>query len=695
MIPRTQMVCVEVSRTIKQAFQRAMKAGHSRLPVYREDIDNICGIFYVKDLPRWRDINLEKLGKGSIEQLTIDEFISHQTLLNNLNPGHQNTLIRPPFFVFKTRDIGTLLREMTLKKQQMAVLLDEFGGVIGLATGEDIIEEVVGEIVDEYDALPEKKIVRDPTDKSSFLVPGSLSLRSVNRQLKLKLDASAADTIGGYVIGLFGSIPEAGATQVDAQKKIQFEVLKMEGNRIDLLKIRIKKTKTAKKGSSFRVTLLPPLLIGLVMAEMAGISDLDQGIGPTLWVYAFLLVFSLGFMAFYAGSETAVVSASEAKIEILAQREDQRALFIKKIMQTPDQMLGIVLVGTNLMSAAAGVAGLRLIRYAFPGREGLQELINTLAMTFIILLFCEILPKTIFRAKADTLALKSVPVLFVSSVLLRPIVSSVTKISNLAVNLAGEEDRIEKLRIMREELKLLAKMGEEEGALKKAQLRMIQSLLDLEIRSVEKAMTPLVGVVGVSEDTGIADFLKCVSESGFSRIPVYAERFDRIVGVINVLDVLYAENPATTIDPFIRRDIQHVPKSKRLLSLLRELTRSRNPMAFVVDEYGGVVGLITIEDIVEEIMGDIRDERDKDEEMAVQMISEKILDCDGKTEVKLLNHVYNLSIPEGDYNTVAGYVVDQMQKIPRQGESFATEDLKILVLDADAKSVRRVRIMKK
>jgi CBS domain containing-hemolysin-like protein len=347
------------------------------------------------------------------------------------------------------------------------------------------------------------------------------------------------------------------------------------------------------------------------------------------------------------------------------------------------------------MLVAAGVAGLQLIRYVFPGREGLQELVNTLVMTFIILLFCEIVPKTVFRAKADTLALKSVPLLFISSVFLRPVVSGVTRISNLVVNLAKEEDKDEKSRVMREELKLLAKMGQEEGALKKAQLRMIQSLLDLEARSVEKVMAPLVEVVGVPEGTLVEQFLESVSESGYSRIPVYAERIDHIVGVINILDVIYADDPAPTIDPYIRKDILHVPESKRLFSLLRELSRSRNPMALVVDEYGGVVGLVTIEDIVEEIMGDIRDERDRDEDLAVQKISDRILDCEGKTEIHVLNRDYNLSIPEGDYNTIAGYVVDRMQKIPRQGESFVSQNLRILVLDADAKSVHRVRIMKK
>ncbi|MBN1221729.1 MAG: HlyC/CorC family transporter, partial [Candidatus Aminicenantes bacterium] len=172
MTPRTQMRCVEVSETIKTAFNKAKSAGHSRLPVYRNEIDNICGIFNVKDLPRWKRTKVDKLGKKSLEELSLDEFLTNQDILGALNPEHKNTLIRPPFFVYKTRDIGSLMREMNKKKQHMAVILDEYGGVSGLVTVEDIVEEVVGEIADEYDPIPYKKITRDSSDPMSYIVPG-------------------------------------------------------------------------------------------------------------------------------------------------------------------------------------------------------------------------------------------------------------------------------------------------------------------------------------------------------------------------------------------------------------------------------------------------------------------------------------------------------------------------------------------
>jgi CBS domain containing-hemolysin-like protein len=219
--------------------------------------------------------------------------------------------------------------------------------------------------------------------------------------------------------------------------------------------------------------------------------------------------------------------------------------------------------------------------------------------------------------------------------------------------------------------------------------------LDLEERAIGKIMTPLVDMVALPEKTSVEVFLQQVSDTGFSRIPVYESRIDNIVGIVNVLDVLYAEALPETVAPFIRRDIRHEPESRRVLPLLRELSRSRSPMVFVVDEYGGIVGLVTIEDLVEAVMGDIWDEKDRVESEVVTRISDRVLDCEGKAEILELNLDYGLSLPEGEYNTLAGFMTEKMQRIPRKGESLVEGGMKFLVLDADARSVRRIRIIKK
>ena len=694
MIPRIKMVSVEISTSIQEAFNMTQKSGFSRLPVYRKSIDNICGIFYVKDLPRWKGLRIEGLGGRTIEQLTIEEFLANSEILNELNPGNEKTLVRPPFFAFVAKKIGALMREMTREKKQMAILLDEFGGVSGMITTEDIVEEVLGDIFDEYDTVSELTITRDSADPSSILIPGFASVRSVNKRLKLRIDVPGIDTIGGYVVRLFGSIPLQGDVVTDRAHGLEFEILQMEGKRIGLLKLRFMKTKPEKKAKPFHLSLLLFPLFGLALAG-APAENTAQGGGISPLIYAFILVFSLVLIGFYAGAETAVVSASKAKIDILADQRNTRAAVIKKLWLEPDKMLGTVLVGTNLMSTAAGVAGLRLTNTFLSGREGIQELVNTVVMTLIILVFCEIIPKTTFRAKADTLALRSAPGLWISSILYYPIVSLVTKITNFAVKIAGEEESKEKIRIMREELRLLAKMGAKEGILKREQLRMISSVLDLETLTLEKVMTPLVDITALPKETRIEKFYKNVSKTGFSRIPVYEGRIDNLIGRVNVLDVLYSEKPASTIAPFVKRDVPHEPESKRVYSLLQELRRSRNQMVFVVDEYGGVVGLVTIEDLIEEILGEIRDEKDREEEDDIHKISDDLIECDGKTEIQTINNLFGMSIPSGEYNTIAGYIIFLTERIPKRGEFVETESLKITVIDADSKSIRRVQIQRK
>jgi CBS domain containing-hemolysin-like protein len=313
-------------------------------------------------------------------------------------------------------------------------------------------------------------------------------------------------------------------------------------------------------------------------------------------------------------------------------------------------------------------------------------------MTLVILVFCEIIPKTTFRAKADSLSLRIAPGLWLSGILLRPVVAMVTKITGVAVRLGKAGEPEQRQQALREELKLLAQMGAKEGVLRKEQLRMISSVLDLETMTLEKTMTPLVDIVALPVDAPAEEFYRTVSETGFSRIPVYEGRVDNLIGVVNVLDVLYSSGSSKTIAQFLRRDVRHEPETKRVYSLLRDLKRSRKAMVFVVDEYGGVVGLVTIEDLIEEILGDIRDEKDRDEEGNIHRISETIIECDGKAEVSFINNMHGMAIPSGDYNTIAGYILSLVERIPKRGEIVQSKTHRIIVLDADQKSIRRVRI---
>ncbi|MCY3551246.1 MAG: hemolysin family protein [Candidatus Poribacteria bacterium] len=236
MVPRTEVIAVPTSNTIQETLKQAKEHGFSRIPVYQEQIDNICGIFYVKDFALWRHT--------AIDSLTIDAFLEKRDQISEVPSS--TSLIRECFFVLETRKIGMLLLQLTREKTKMAILQDEYGGVSGIVTTEDIVEQVVGDIVDEHDrddSPPD--FVKHSEEPLLLETSGRMSIRELNQQFELKLSEDDADTIGGYVLGLFGRIPSVGESYTD-ENGIKFEITTTEGNAITGLFIKMPVTHETK-----------------------------------------------------------------------------------------------------------------------------------------------------------------------------------------------------------------------------------------------------------------------------------------------------------------------------------------------------------------------------------------------------------------------------------------------------------------
>ena len=411
--------------------------------------------------------------------------------------------------------------------------------------------------------------------------------------------------------------------------------------------------------------------------------------------------------AFYSGSETALVSVNKLRINQLVESENARARIVHRLVESPPRMLALTLVGTNLANVLIAQLGEGLVTRGFPNLAvSLQGLIATAGITTLLLIFGEILPKTIFRVKADALALRYAYLLRLSEMVLAPLIYFVQTLTQFIVKLTDRGASTPSPDAQREELRLLATMGERSGNLHTNQRRMIHSLLNLQNRTVAQVMVPLVDIVAIEKNTKCEDFLQIAADSGFSRIPVYEEQIYHIVGIVNLLDVIYnnvesvpnanaKEEPTAlpnTIEPFIRT-VLHVPEFKNINDLLKEIQHTQHTMVFAVDEYGGTVGLVTIEDLVEEIVGEFADERDVPE--FIRLITSQILECDARTEVDVLEEHYGLALPEGDYETVAGYILDRTGTIPEIGTELDLGDSIITVIDADARAIRKIRIRRR
>ncbi len=405
----------------------------------------------------------------------------------------------------------------------------------------------------------------------------------------------------------------------------------------------------------------------------------------------FLIIPILCFLAleaFFSGSETALISVNKMRLKALTDRGDRRAELASMLLGRPDRLLGTTLVGTNIAVAAATTLSSVIVSSLIKDARGLDSTINTIIMAPFILIFGEIIPKSICRAKSNSITLSVSPLLKWASTVLNPIVTSITRISTSFALIFSRRSRHKASNVM-EELRLLARLSEKEGLLRPHQRKMIHSVFDLERQTVGSAMVPLVDVVSVGKNTSLEEFYNTVTETGFSRFPVHEDRVDNIVGIVDVSDVLYSIDHKEDISSFVREDIIYFPESKNITTSLQELRRSRHPMAVVVDEYGGMVGIVTIEDLVEEIVGDIRDERDQPK----GGFDESRLECDGRMEIDEINERLGTDIPKEGYETIAGFVIDQMDKIPEPGEETSWKNLKIIVLKADRRSILRVKFV--
>ena len=419
---------------------------------------------------------------------------------------------------------------------------------------------------------------------------------------------------------------------------------------------------------------------------------------------AIAVLICLVLSAFFSGSETALVSVNKIRINQLVESQDTKADIIHRLVESPQRMLALTLVGTNLANVLIAQLGEGLVARGLPNLTvSLQGLIATAGITILLLIFGEILPKSIFRVKADVLALRYAYLLRISEVILAPLIYLVKNVTQVFVKLIDRSARRQSPNAQREELRLLALIGERSGNLLTDQRRMIHSLLNLQDRTVAQVMVPLVDIVAIEKNTKCEDFLQIAADSGYSRIPVYEEHIYNIIGIVNLLDVIYDDaasdtsgngvSLSKTVEPFIRTALHFVPESKNINALLKEIQDTRHTMVFAVDEYGGTVGLVTVEDLVEEIVGEFADERD--EPGFIRLIGPKILECDGRSEVNLLKEHYGLAIPEGDYETIAGYILERTGTIPKVGTKLTLRDLVITVIDADVRAIRKIHIRRK
>lgn len=390
-----------------------------------------------------------------------------------------------------------------------------------------------------------------------------------------------------------------------------------------------------------------------------------------LFGLAVLLVLS----AFFSGSETALLSMDRLRIKYLVEKKRRGADKLHAILERPDRLLGAILVGNNLVNIAASVFATTLFVELY-GDGG--EILTILILTPLLLIFSEVCPKTYAAQHPEK----------VSFVVLRPIrtvmwlLAPVVWLVSGAVSLLTRFMRAEEARpiISEDEIRSIISVGEQTGVVPKEQRRMLHGVFELSQIRVRDVMIPRTEVAGIEVNGSFEAALALVRESRHSRFPVYEGSLDSIVGIIHSKDILnYVGTPQAFDLRAISRPPYFVPDSKRIATLLQSFRRKRVHLAVVVDEYGGVEGIVTLEDIFEEIVGEIEDEYDVVEEALFSEIAPGRFLVDGSASLRTINRRFGLHLSEEHANTLAGFLLRTMGTIPEEGDSCEANGISFIV----------------
>lgn len=402
----------------------------------------------------------------------------------------------------------------------------------------------------------------------------------------------------------------------------------------------------------------------------------------------------LALSAFFSSSETALFAASRLRLRHLKEEGSGRARVVLGLLEHPARLLSTLLVGNNIVNtAAAVVATALLMRLLGPERAAVYAFA---LVTSLLLIFGEITPKTIAAHTADRYALLVARPVQWLSWLLSPIIRVLALAAGAVARPLGARVQPDAPMVTEEEIQLLVRMGEEAGVLRQDEREMIHSIFAFGDTVVREVMVPRVDMVCVEADEPVEAILEVVRAHGHSRVPVYHETVDQIVGVVHVKDLLTAYRDGRLVGTVrsLARPAYFVPETKRLDELFREMRRKTVHMAIAVDEYGGTAGLVTIEDLLEEIVGPIQDEYDAAEEPPIKVIDERVALVDGRAHLEDVNAALDLQLPAGEVDSLGGFVYSLLGHVPAQGERVTYNGVELTVERVDGTRIEKVKITK-
>jgi putative hemolysin len=395
--------------------------------------------------------------------------------------------------------------------------------------------------------------------------------------------------------------------------------------------------------------------------------------------YIVLFWLFMGLAAFFCSAETAFVGVQKLRVQQLVEAGHANARVVARIIEHPERLLATVLIGINLFETAAATLG-TLTAVTLWG-ENLGAAIATIFVTLVTLVLVEFIPKSVASRRAERIALAYARPIRIITAIFSPLVFVLSHIG-IRFNARTGADDAPRPTISEEEFRAAINIGHREGTVETETAEMLHNVFEFADRPVREVMAPRMDVVFIEKGAKLSDFLQLYTQQPMSRYPVYEERRDNVVGILSIYDILAAlakgkVKNESVIDDLIK-PARFIPETKPISELLAEMRDDNFQMAVVIDEFGGTAGVVSFNHLVEEIVGPVG-EGAAGAERDFEIIDERTFQIDGAMRIEDINDEMSLGIPEGDYETVAGFILHLLHRIPKQGEQMKYKDLKIVI----------------
>lgn len=411
--------------------------------------------------------------------------------------------------------------------------------------------------------------------------------------------------------------------------------------------------------------------------------------GDSIAIRLVVIIILLGLSAFFSSSETALTTVNKIRIRTLAEAGDKSAVWVMKLSENQGKMLSAILIGNNVVNLSASSMLTVLATEVFGNRAAGAA---TGVLTILILIFGEITPKTIATLEAEKNALRFGHIIYVLMVILTPAIIAVNWMSHGVLRLLNVDPNKRGDDMTEDELRTIVEVGHEKGVIESEEKEMINNVFDLGDSVAKDIMVPRIDMTFINITAGFDELLEVFREERYTRLPVYEETTDNVVGIINIKDMLLIEDREHfSIADHLRQPL-YTFESKKLSELMVEMRGTSNNIVIVLDEYGATAGLITLEDILEEIVGDIRDEYDEDEEDELIDLGDGQYLAEGAMKLDDFNHALGLELTSEDYDSIGGFIIDKLDHLPSEDEAVECDGVRLVVEQVDKNRIDKVHV---